>query len=65
MILEEETYKKFGYYPKNLKLYSNKRILVKCDECREVREIRRQAYHDLCKSCAHLGKHHSERTKQK
>ena len=65
MILEEETFKEFGYYPKELKSESNKRILTKCNECGEIREIRRQAYHDLCKSCAHIGKHHSEKTKLK
>jgi hypothetical protein len=33
MILEEETYKKFGYYPRDLSRRSGKRILAACDKC--------------------------------
>lgn len=52
MILEEETYKKFGYYPSDLPVSSHKRIIVKCDNCDKVREIAKGAYRALCKSCA-------------
>lgn len=72
MILEEETYEKFGYYPSDLKQKSNKRILVTCDECGKIREIYKKGYHDFCRSCArkgekhyNFGKHTSEETKQK
>ena len=51
MILEEETFKIFGYYPSDLKPQSSKRILVKCDRCEKIREVRRQSYSDLCMSC--------------
>lgn len=54
MILEEETFSKFGYYPKTLKSKSRKRILVKYDKCDKIREIRMDAYRGLCKSCAQL-----------
>ena len=39
MILEEETYRKFGYYPGDLKPKSNKKVLAMCDECEKVRVI--------------------------
>lgn len=51
MILEEETFRRFGYYPSNLKSLSDKKILAKCDICGIIREIRNSAYHNLCKSC--------------
>lgn len=56
MILEEETYKKFGYYPSDLKPKSNKKILVACDGCGKVRMITRKNYRSLCFSCARKGK---------
>lgn len=65
MILEEETFKKFGYYPKDLKSKSNKRILIKCDKCGIIRESNRENYRDLCLSCAKKEKHLSEETKKK
>lgn len=52
MILEDETFKKFGYYPRDLKAKSSKRILVKCDECGTIREIFRYPYYNLCRSCS-------------
>jgi hypothetical protein len=65
VILEEETYKKFGYYPSELKPKSRKRILVKCDICKSTREIRKDAYHSLCISCARKGKRHSTQSRLK
>lgn len=72
MILEEETYEKFGYYPRDLKPYSTKLILAACDECEKIRIYGKRDYHSLCKSCVKKGarhplwgKHHSEKTKQK
>lgn len=72
MILEEETFKKYGYYPSKLKSKSGERIIVKCDECGEVRESYKCSYSKLCKSCAHkgeknsfFGKHHSKESKER
>jgi len=64
-ILEEETFKKFGYYPSDLKPQSYKRILAKCDECGKIREIRKDAYRSLCISCAKSSRHLSEGTKRR
>ena len=55
MILEEETYKKFGYYPRDLASKSNKKILAACDGCGKVRELYRSAYCVLCRSCGRKG----------
>ena len=52
MILEEETFEKFGYYPSDWALGSHKRILVVCDKCGKIREIRKAAYTNFCLSCA-------------
>ena len=72
MILEEETFKKFGYYPKETKNKSNKQIVVTCDKCGRIREVRWYQYRKICKSCiqngkgnSFYGKHHSEKTKKK
>lgn len=40
MILEEETYKQFGYYPKDLSEKSGRRVVAKCDDCGKLRNIR-------------------------
>ena len=55
MILEEETFEKFGYYPSKLKSRSVKKILVKCDECGKVRISSKDAYRALCRSCGRRG----------
>lgn len=65
MILEEETFKKFGYYSKDLKSKSAKKILVKCGKCGKMREVCRYGYRDLCGSCAQKEKHVSEEHKHK
>ena len=65
MILEEETFEKFGYYPRDLKPKSNKRILVTCDKCNRIREIKKEDYRNLCKFCVNKGKHRSKETKKK
>lgn len=58
MILEEETYEKFGYYPSDLAPQSHKLILVSCNECGKIQEITKGGYYgtSLCRSCSHLGK---------
>ena len=52
MILEEETFKKFGYYSRKLSYASCKRILAKCEICEKTREIRYSAYSDFCIHCS-------------
>lgn len=59
MILEEETYEKFGYYPITLKPKSGKTILCTCDECGVIRITRKDSYHNLCRRCAQKGKRSS------
>ena len=59
MILEEETFEKFGYYPSDLAPKSHKKILATCDDCGKIRKIERSAYHPRCKSCAKKGKNNS------
>ena len=55
MILEEETFKKFGYRPSKLAPQSNKLVLAKCEDCGETRILKKQAYRNLCKKCAFKG----------
>ena len=72
MILEEETFRKFGYYSGELKRQSAKRILAKCDDCDKVRVIQKRQYRAFCPPCSRKGdrncfwgKHHSEVARQK
>ena len=72
VILEEETFREFGYYPSELKPQSNRRIFTACDDCGKVRITSKNGYSALCKSCARKGgnnhnfeKHCSEETKKK
>lgn len=54
MILEQETFKEYGYYPGDLKPKSNKKILAACDDCGKVR-VTTKKYHALCGSCMQKG----------
>lgn len=72
MILEEETYAEFGYYPSDLKPKSGKKILAACEDCSRVRETSKHNYHPFCDSCSRkgarsslFGKHPSEEAKAK
>lgn len=72
MILEIETFKKFGYYSNDLSPKSSKKIIVACDKCGKIREITKYNYRALCKSCIRKGKKNpnygrefSKETKQK
>lgn len=56
MILEDETFNAFGYYPSALTPKSAKRILAACNECGKIRECRKHNYHTLCRSCSAKGK---------
>ena len=51
MILEEETFKRFGYLPSTLAQRSGKPILATCDGCDKVRETTKHDYHSFCNSC--------------
>lgn len=55
MILEEETFERFGYYPSDLKPKSRKKILAACDDCGKIRVISKQDYRSLCPSCSRKG----------
>jgi hypothetical protein len=72
MILEEETYKKFGYYPRDSSHGSHKRVLAACDDCGKIREINKGDYRNFCNKCKNkgekchnYGKHLSEETRRK
>jgi hypothetical protein len=56
MILEDETFNAFGYYPKDLLPKSGKRILAACNGCGKVRIMRKNRYRALCYSCCQKGK---------
>ena len=58
MILEKETYEKYGYYPSKLKPQSHKKILVACDDCGKVRIASKHGYRALCRSCVRKGEKH-------
>lgn len=55
MILEEETYERFGYYPSDLSPKSGRKILAACDDCGIVRVILKSDYHPFCRSCSRKG----------
>ena len=52
MILEEETFEKFGYYPKDLTPHSGRMIVEACDKCGKIRITSKNHYHSLCGSCS-------------
>lgn len=56
MILEEETFEKFGYNSLDLVSGSHKKILVVCDKCGKIRGIEKRQYSALCASCSRKGK---------
>lgn len=72
MINEQLTFEKFGYYGKDLAPKASKKIIVSCNGCGKIREIKKHAYRDLCLSCSKKGKPspnkgniYSEKSKQK
>ena len=58
MILEDATFEAFGYHSCDLKPHSQKPVLAACDECGKVREIGKNGYHVLCRSCVKKGARH-------
>ena len=65
MIDEEATYKRFGYYPSELKPQSHKKILAACDRCGKVRITSKHGYRALCHPCSIRGRQHTAETKRK
>jgi hypothetical protein len=55
MILEEETFKAYGYYPKDLMQRSSKPVLATCNNCRKIRTTSKHDYRSHCRSCAMKG----------
>jgi len=61
MILHEETYKKFGYWPKDLTKYSHSRVVHECSSCKTIKDYqmksiskRKHKTLDLCYPCTRL-----------
>ena len=52
MIDEARTLEIYGYTSGELKPQSNKPVVAVCEECGKYRDVRRSAYHDLCKTCS-------------
>jgi 5-methylcytosine-specific restriction endonuclease McrA len=52
MIEEELTFQKYGYRSIDLRTQSARKLVVRCDCCKKIREVNKQAYRDLCQSCA-------------
>ena len=52
MILERETFKKFGYWPKDLSNASERIILRKCEDCGQIKPIAKAYAGKRCAYCA-------------
>lgn len=61
MILEEETFERFGYHSCDLRPRSNKRILAACDDCGKVRVIKKVDYRAFCRPCSKKGENKPSR----
>ena len=53
MIDEDRTMQLYGYYSSDLSPKSNKPIVKVCDKCGEYKVIKKNNYHNLCRSCSH------------
>jgi hypothetical protein len=53
MVDEEATFKEFGYYSKDLKLQSNKKVITICEKCGLVKSTKKQDSNKskICKNC--------------
>ena len=51
-ILEEETYRGFGYHSSDWTPRSHKKIVIACDECGKARTVEKRQHRSLCFSCA-------------
>ena len=58
MLLKTETYRRFGYWPRDLKPKSTKRVVHKCDKCKRRKTIQYGDYTkkitELCIKCSSL-----------
>jgi len=61
MILEDETFKKFGYHSKDLSLGSGRKVLSKCKKCGKIREVEYRYYRDLCLPCSRKSKKYRDK----
>ena len=52
MIYNIQTYCTYGYWPENLGRWPEKLIVIACDDCGEIRVVKRSSYRDLCKKCS-------------
>lgn len=57
MILHRETYKKFGYWPRDLTTESTKKVLCVCVSCEQIRLVqyrcvRKKTYTKRCQNCS-------------
>ena len=60
MIDEEATFRKYGYTSDRWAPQSHKPVIALCDECGDIRAVKKGAYRDLCHKCA-LGKANKKR----
>lgn len=65
MILEDETFRKFGYCARDLGNGSHKPVITKCDSCGIIKIKERRRAELLCQACARKGHATKEETKQK
>lgn len=65
MINEAATFKWKGYYSTDLSRGSQKKVWAVCDICGKGRWVKYRNYHALCRSCAQIGKKHTEEHKKK
>lgn len=65
MILEQQTFDEYDYWPHELAPQSHKLIISICICCGKVRVIENRFYYPRCKSCAMKGRQVSEINRQK
>lgn len=58
MILIDRTIAEYGYHPNTLSYNSHKRVIVQCELCGHIRDLRMQDYHRItkCNKCKMVGK---------
>lgn len=59
MIDEYWTWAFYGYHSDELKPFSHKPIVARCDDCCQYRVVKPPDYRDLCLSCARIGEGNS------
>jgi hypothetical protein len=65
MILNEETYKEYGYYPDDLSPLSGRNIIIQCDNCKKRQSMSKSNAVNkttgLCRSCRILQRNNFDR----